>query len=180
MPDSRTLRSEARERYKPDRLKCLLIAEAPPSDESRYFYFDHVPSRDGLFVETMKVLFPSVAADYLGNRGRELKRSLLSSFQREGYWLVDAFEEPLRRRTWRMEDSNLTERLEKLREEAFLTRTTPVILIKIAVYQEFYDVLTHHGYCVIDERMPFPASGRQKEFRQSFERALRLVRRERR
>jgi hypothetical protein len=50
---------DARQKYKPDEIKFLLIAEAPPDAESgRFFYFEEVDKHDNLFIETMKVLYP--------------------------------------------------------------------------------------------------------------------------
>lgn len=50
----------SRQKYKPEIIKFLLIAEAPPRAESkRFFYFEDIQNGDSLFLETMKVLYPS-------------------------------------------------------------------------------------------------------------------------
>jgi hypothetical protein len=49
----------ARRKYKPQSIKFLFVAEAPPKKESgRFFYFENVSDKDSLFLEMMKVLYP--------------------------------------------------------------------------------------------------------------------------
>ncbi len=45
----------AREAYKPERVRLLLIAESPPASGG-YFYFEKTVGKDHLFRETMKAL----------------------------------------------------------------------------------------------------------------------------
>src|SRR3954467_13749513 len=42
-------RRRAAERYEPDVVDLLLVAEAPPSALDRFFYFEHVTTHDSLF-----------------------------------------------------------------------------------------------------------------------------------
>ncbi len=41
----------AREKYKPEKTSCLFIAEAPPSDPDRFFYFEEVREQNSLYLE---------------------------------------------------------------------------------------------------------------------------------
>lgn len=69
----------ARSKYKPRKIKYLLIAEAPPEESSnRFFYFEHVEIKDSLFLETMKVLYPDNYTDTKTVRSR--KKHFLNKF----------------------------------------------------------------------------------------------------
>ena len=48
--------NEARQKYKPEHVNLLFIAEAPPSSLDRFFYYEDVKEKDFLFVELSKVL----------------------------------------------------------------------------------------------------------------------------
>ena len=52
-----TRREREREKYRPKAIDLLLIAEAPPCSEDRYFYFDDVREHDWLFRYVIKGLF---------------------------------------------------------------------------------------------------------------------------
>lgn len=61
--DSEYLREQyaaARNKYKPSHIKILLIAEAPPNNLDRYFYYEDVKSHDSLFLEIMGILYPDL------------------------------------------------------------------------------------------------------------------------
>jgi len=53
---------KARDKYKPDKIKVLFIAESPPfkkeNQKLRYFYFEDVKQHDNLFKSIMVVVFP--------------------------------------------------------------------------------------------------------------------------
>ncbi|MBG47234.1 MAG: hypothetical protein CML05_02975 [Pseudozobellia sp.] len=50
----------ARHKYRPEKIRFLLVAETPPkSDSNRFFYFENVDKQDSLFIETMKLLYPN-------------------------------------------------------------------------------------------------------------------------
>jgi hypothetical protein len=52
----RELREAAARKYLPERVDLLLVAEAPPAADDRYFYFEHVQSNDWLFLGVAEVL----------------------------------------------------------------------------------------------------------------------------
>ena len=54
----------------------------------------------------------------------------------------------------------------------YISKTTPIMLIKSNVYDTCYAPMTAAGYRVINERLPFPGSGQQKVFREKFKSAL--------
>ena len=58
---------ELRERYKykPRKIKCLLIAESPPrSEDKRFFYNPDQDRYDFLFKSVMEVIFPNFTNNY--------------------------------------------------------------------------------------------------------------------
>jgi hypothetical protein len=91
-------------RYKPATVRVLFIAEAPPAFRfHRLFYFEDLRDGDTLFLEMMKTLYASAVgftkngfssgSSAQGIRSR--KSELLARFMREGYFLIDASEEPM-------------------------------------------------------------------------------------
>jgi hypothetical protein len=47
--EARQARQEAAERYRPEPVDLLVVAEAPPGAQDRYFYFEDVMEQDSLF-----------------------------------------------------------------------------------------------------------------------------------
>lgn len=52
----RVRRERERSKYRPKAIDLLLVAEAPPCSEDRYFYFDDVREHDWLFRYVVKGL----------------------------------------------------------------------------------------------------------------------------
>lgn len=167
---------KARNRYQPEVIKCLLIAEAPPKENSgRFFYFDEVRSGDSLFLETMKVLYPSFYAQFKDTQSVRNNKSLfLKRFKEDGYYLIDASKDP-------MENTSTSAKLKQLREHLpqlitklnSLVTNEPIVLISAPVYKVCYPVLKKKGFHVLNnELVDFPGSGGQKKFRQKFEDTL--------
>ena len=160
----------ARNKYRPVSVSTLLIAEAPPCDLDRYFFFEEVPRQDSLFLEIMGVLYPELKAAYLASkRDPILKAELLENFQSDAYWLMDLSEVPHELTGGNPADSlpGLLERIKKVAD-----KKTNIILIKSNVYDCCYPALKELGYQVSIERIPFPGSGQQGVFRERFKRAL--------
>ena len=95
----------AMDRYRPDSLRVLFIAEAPPAYKvNRLFYFHEVPTGDALFLEMMKVIY-GAAIGFTEGGGfsgpmsakdvRKCKPQLLSRFMADGLYLIDASERPM-------------------------------------------------------------------------------------
>ncbi|HUC79760.1 MAG TPA: hypothetical protein VMR70_02545 [Flavisolibacter sp.] len=160
----------ARNKYKPRRIETLLVAEGPPDNLERYFYFEDVKTQDSLFLEIMGVLYPEQKKRYLAS-GREtaLKAELLEMFQEDGFWLLDVAEVPQSVSNQTLEDC-LPSFLQQLQKT--VNHQTPIILIKANVYDLCYPVLISEGYNVAPERLPFPGSGQQKVFREKFRKVL--------
>ena len=166
----RDVYSLARNKYRPATISTLLVAEAPPCNLDRYFYFEDVKRQDSLFLEIMGILYSEQKDRYLkSGRATDLKEGLLERFKEDGFWLLDLAEVPTDFVNNDLESClpSLTQRLEK-----YINKTTPVILIKTNVYDLCYAPLKALGYNVHDSRMPFPGSGQQKVFREKFGQAV--------
>ena len=96
--------AQASNRYLPDPIHLLFIAEAPPALRvHRFFYFTGLTNGDTLFLELMKVLYPaevgfageSFQLGFSIQQMRHNKANLLCRFQADGYFLIDACEQPM-------------------------------------------------------------------------------------
>lgn len=162
-------RREAAERFRPGAVDCLLVAEAPPSDESRYFYFEDVPTSDSLYLELSKAYFLSLDVRQL----RSAKAHFLDRMRSLGIWLIDLSREPLSKsndKAWHLGDcvSSLVDRCRTIKPRR-------VVLLANSVYDVAYKKLVEAEVPVVDVRIPFPGSGRQKEFRAAFWKAMRAA-----
>lgn len=157
---------QARQKFKPQKIKCLLIAEsAPDVNSERFFYFEkHFKHGDTLFMETMKALFP--VEGVTGSHYKENKSTYLRKFQQAGFYLEDASSIPFpkkskasfKKRTLQVELSVLLPKLKSI-----ITPKTPIILIAYTVYEVCFAKLKAGGYNVLNkEPIPFPISNQEK------------------
>jgi hypothetical protein len=150
-------RKRAAARYRPRRVKLLLVAEAPPTELDRYFYFEDVSRAD--------YLFRGVVPALLGEESSRSKARQLTALKDIGVFLIDLRPDPFDTRS----DADLVpELVKRVRSIA----PQHVILIKVNVYDAAYQSLRDAGLPVVDERLPFPSTGRQLEFAAGFKRAL--------
>jgi hypothetical protein len=164
----------ARQKYKPDRIKFLLIAEAPPKAGSgRFFYFENVKKGDSLFLETMKVLYPDECSDVRNVRRR--KREFLERFRNDGFCLIDAADTPMEdtrpAKKKKQIEKSLPSLVQKVRR--LISEDTKIILISSTVYEVCCNRLKLEGFNVVNEcALPFPV-GWQKKFREKLSALLR-------
>jgi len=169
-------------RYKPATIRLLFIAEAPPAFRfNRLFYFDNLRDGDTLFLEMMKTLYgPAVGYTQDGFTAgssaagiRSRKSELLTRFMHEGYFLIDASEEP-------MPDGASSSRLRasvprliaRLKEFA-VDKETPIVLIGGVTYSACAQTLSNAGFNVMNDAMiDHPARGGQRRFREKLRKTL--------
>ena len=155
-----------RRKYKPERIKHLFIAEAPPEiDSKRFFYCEQVQKADYLFLETMKVLYPNGFSDIKNLRQR--KGEFLRKFQEKGFYLIDASDKPMRDKQRSKRKNKITDSLPTLIKKInkLKGKETKIILICKTVYECCYNELRSKGFNVINKSaIPFPIRW-QKEFR---------------
>ena len=177
-------------RYRPDVLRLLFIAEAPPAYRvNRLFYFHNIQSGDALFLEMMKVIYGAAIGFTEGEgfskslsakdiRGR--KSELLNRFVTDGYFLIDASERP-------MPDSATTSaKLTLIRQslpglkirvkELLGGQGIPIVLIGGVTHEVCFGPLKEEGYQVINEEMiNHPARGGQLLFRKKLRDTLNRI-----
>ena len=164
---------KARLKYKPDNIKYLLIAEAPPDSIERFFYFQDVRQHDYLFLGVAQALYPELKDKFIASRrNSEIKNSILLKFKADGFYLLDLSELPLSLKTGDL-SSQLPNLIEKIK--AVVNKKTKIILIKATVFDAAFQVLQDKFENVIDIRIPFPGQGGQKIFQIQFLNALKLA-----
>lgn len=164
--------NEARQKYKPEHVNLLLVAEAPPSSLDRFFYYEDVREKDFLFVEPSKVLCKTDDVAFI----RSNKSKILQTMKAAGIYLMDLSDVPLTEDgcydTYAKHDLKrlFLDKLEK--EEAVDRAKTVIVLIKVTVFDYLYKDLKKDGYNVCDERIPFPSSGQQAKFRDAMSKVI--------
>ncbi|WP_291105209.1 MULTISPECIES: hypothetical protein [unclassified Flavobacterium] len=166
----------ARLKYKPDRVKTLLIAEAPPDSLERFFYYENVRERDYLFLGVTEALYPNLKEEFIASgRTPEKKSIILNKLKKEGYFLIDLSDTPISLLNDIPVETFVPNLIEKVKKVA--DTNTNIILIKANVYDLAYKELAKLGYKVVDIRIPFPSSGQQTNFQRTFRQALTLTNR---
>jgi hypothetical protein len=159
---------QAAAKYRPKKTRILFVGEAPPLSADRYFYFEDVKRGDWLWIALMKQLFP--AAKWGPTKcERRRKRDWLRRFQNNGYRLIDAVKKPV--------DGSPSARVKKIKTHSHeliseVKRIKPrcIVLIKATVYDALFHEFKIAGLPVVNSRLPFPSSGRQREFHREFPR----------
>ncbi len=167
---------ESRRKFRPrDSIKVLFVAEAPPADPKRFFYFEHVSTHDALYLETMRALYEE-ATDVPAAELRRRKPEFLSRFQADGKFLIDARQSPMpREASAAMKHRLLIDALPSLLEtvKGLVSPETEVVLISSPVYVVCGEPLRAAGINVVNrEAIDFPASGHQPVFRRKLARDL--------
>lgn len=154
----RERRDAAARKYMPERIDPLLVAEAPPVADDRYFYFENPTSNDWLFTGVAEVL--------LGRKpGKADKTSALARLRDRGVYLIDLKLDPV-------DGSDLKYHTPYLVSRCALLRPRRIILIKATVFDAAYESLKMAGLPVVNKRVYFPSTGRQKDFKKQFVEAL--------
>lgn len=155
----RERRAAAAKRYQPDKVRLLLVAQAPPDADDRYFYFTGVPTQDTLFRSVARAILPHTEPT------RDNKATLLAELRDRGVLLIDLKSDPVDGTDLSPYVPALLTRIAKLKPER-------IILIKADVYDAAYPALAAAGLPVSGVRVPFPSYGQQEKFRVAFGRAL--------
>jgi Putative endonuclease, protein of unknown function (DUF1780) len=166
----------ARRSYLPSGgVEVLFIAEAPPADPRRFFYFERVLAHDSLYLSLMRALFEE-AIDLDAVELRHRKPEFLERFKASRYYLLDASDAPMPAKASpskkrRVLTAALPRLIEKVREVA--ADDTRIVLISSTVHSACCASLTAAGFNVVNmEAIDFPSSGRQREFFRKLGRAL--------
>jgi len=156
----------AARKYVPKTTKFLFVAEAPPLDPCRYFYYEHVTEGDWLWIALMKALYPAEWTDTKTERGR--KESWLLRFRNDQFRLIDGVKVPINGSSQariRLIEADSAELLAEIRDIG----PRAIVLIKVTVHKALYQKLKDAHLLVVNAKpLPFPSSGRQKEFHKNF------------
>ena len=164
---------KAANKYKPDKIKILFIAESPPfkkeGEALRYFYFEKVRGKDFLFRSIMEVVFPEDYIDFKVNKNKIL---LLNEFRESGFFLIDACDYPINQHKDR--DNFINNDFPKLVQKIkTLIDDTKIILIKKNIFELLSGRLKSQGFNVINaEHLDFPSCGNQLKFKNKLKRLL--------
>lgn len=162
----------ARLKYRPCQLRLVFVAEAPPKlpetcdKKPRFFYLDDVPEGDSLFCEMIKLVYLGTAVTASAIRPR--KRELLTRFRDDGFYLIDACEDPMLETRTSYKKRRLAADLPGLQQRllSHCGTTTPIVLISALVYEICAEPLRLAGLNIQNtEMINFPGSGQQAEFR---------------
>jgi hypothetical protein len=170
----------ARLKYKPERIKCLLIAEAPPKkDSERFFYFENVLRQDRLFIELMKYLYPKDTQGVYPIVFRHIKDMFLTKFKTDGFYLIDSIDIPFHK------VYSTSQKVKILKEhqgallrkvKSLIDENTEVISISASVYNAYNSFLSNNDIQILNtEHVDFPGSGGQKKFNMKMARLIQPI-----
>ena len=150
-------RRTAARKYQPARIRLLVIREAPPADESSYFYFEDADAADPLFEQVCAVLFEQPPADRV---------MALKELRKRGVFLLELKPDGVRK------NEKLSGYVPPflLNLESFAPEK--IILIGREVSDALKPALEKAKQPVVDAVVPAPSTGDGVEFRQKLRQAL--------
>ena len=187
-PDFEKLRDKYLRLMPSGSIKWLLIAESPPSQRSEtpyFFYYDgdDVNELGGLFETTMMALYKDLWNQTVAAGGSypSIKRSLLTRFSSDGFYLIDETDQILsglsltekRQALVGVRDGGLLlGQLEDLAKKGFLTANSRIVLVSALGYDLFFGYLRGKSIqgrsgsielkeLVVNKRIPLPYRGRE-------------------
>ena len=160
------LRARKARKYLPKKTRILFVAEAPPLSIDRYFYFEKVERDDWLWIALMKRLPRANWGHTKCERRR--KPDWLKRFKDSGCQLIDAVKAPITGRS-KQRVERIKVAAPSLIKEIKKIKPKRIVLIKATVHEALFEELRSAGLPVVNkEPLPFPSSGRQKEFERRF------------
>jgi hypothetical protein len=160
-----------RHRYKPDRLRYLLIGESPPDPGAgqRRFFYSPILTHDNLYRGVTEAVY-GLEPDF----DVRAKPVLLERLADDGFWLIDAVSHPVNQlganaRTRAIADgvANLIRTCTEVEPEC------GVIICHGKVYDAAAHPLREAGVALLhDEALPFPLGNWRARFVDGFRRAL--------
>jgi hypothetical protein len=174
---------DVRQKYKPDHIKFLLIAESPPPEpetqSSRQFYYtDRIRKDDRLFTNTIRALYPETAG-LPEPEIEEQKEQWLNKFKNDGWYMIEALEESQvhevtkkqRREFIRQSTPRLIERVKEL-----AGKNSKIILIKSNVFEAAAGPLKQAGFNVLNtELVDYPGRFNQRSYREKLAKLAKAI-----
>jgi len=166
--------AERRARWKPERVRLLLIAESAPDDggdlaNRRFFYDEALTGKDGLFREVVRMLYGNPPL----TSGPKAKTPWSERLQSDGVYLIDLARTPINHHAPRERLSALNQNIDGAVRLACRLNPEGIVLVKQNVFDLLEQPLRAAGLPLLhDAFIPFPGSGQQKRFRERFAPAL--------
>ena len=171
---------DIRQKYRPETVKILLIAESPPPapevQSSRQFYYtDRIRQDDRLYTNTMRALFAE-AADLTEPELEQDKEKWLRKFQADGYYMIEALEESQVHEVTKKQRQQLIAAaaprlIERVHQIA--SPKTKIILIKSNVYEMAAGPLRQAGFNVLNtELLDYPGRYNQRAYKQKLSKLI--------
>ena len=165
--------SRARRKYRPRKVRFLLIAESPPSSGG-FFYFDTTIGKDHLFRETMKALkFWPINKPM---RSGVDKRPMLRRFQSMGLYLLDTSVFPVDKLSPIDRRRAVLSQTRRLSSDVITTDPSHIFIVKASIFKPVSQALQEsrmHKRVINTMAVPFPSHGNQRVYRSRLGCALR-------
>ncbi|MBN2668443.1 MAG: hypothetical protein JXR60_04365 [Bacteroidales bacterium] len=157
---------EAREKYRPERVKLIFLAEAPPCKEGHFFYFEDVPKGDSLFLHVIRAVFPDL--EKIDTKElRKRKEEMLFRFAEAGYFLEESVSVAIPKGTKNKEAVILEHQADLLNRLDRYKANTKFVLLSSGVFKVNYETMKSKGFNILNDFMiPFPGSGQQGKFKE--------------
>jgi hypothetical protein len=166
--------AERRARWKPERVRLLLIAESAPDDggdiaNRRFFYDDKLTGKDGLFREVVRARYDDPALQ----SGPNEKTPWLEQLKSDGVYLIDLAAVPVNYHSPVEREAALKQRIDETINLALELDPEGIVLVKQNVFDLLERPIRAAGLPLLHDAMiPFPGTGQQKRFRDRFNTAL--------
>lgn len=153
------------QKYRPQTVKYLFIAEAYPCTEGQFFYYEQVSAQDNLFMYLIRAVFPDLKS-WEPKEIRRQKPSLLQRFCDEGYFLDYSVAGSIAKEATASQSVKIiTQNIGSLLVRLEPFRSANIILISANVYKLCYQPLVQNGFNILNtEAVPYPGSGQQSNF----------------
>jgi len=172
MKSSPTEFSRARRKYRPRKVRFLLIAESPPSSGG-FFYFPTTIGKDHLFRETMKALKFWPENEPM-RRGVD-KRSMLRRFRSMGFYLLDTCVSPVDRMRPSDRIKTVLSQTPRLVNDVIKADPSHIFIVKSSIFHPVSLALRESGLwtrVLNTGPVPFPSHGNQRVYRSMLRRAM--------
>ena len=164
--------NRARRKYRPRKVRLLLIAESPPSSGG-FFYFPMTIGKDHLFRETMKALDLWPKNEPM-RKGVD-KRPMLRRFQSMGLYLLDTCDFPVDKLRPMKRREAILQQIPRLVNDVIEANPLHILVVKSSIFNPVIIALRESGLwsrILNTGPVPFPSHGNQQIYRSILKGAL--------
>jgi hypothetical protein len=162
-----------RRKYRPRKVRFLLIAESPPSSGG-FFYFRETIGKDHLFRETMKAL-------ELWPRNKPMRKCvdkgpMLRSFQSMGFYLLDTSIFPVDKIPRTERRKAIQNQTPRLVGDVVEADPSHILIVKSSIFKPVSNALRESDLwtrVLNTGPVPFPSHGNQSQYRSMLRHAIR-------